>query len=322
MDLGRTGIWTFQLDGRPMAAKAQVAAEAGDGYGAIWVPEAVSREALVNSALLLAGTRRIAVATGIANLWGRDAMTMAAGQKTIAEAFPDQDLLGIGVSQRAVRRRGAGPPLRQAAGRDGRLSRRHGQGSVLRRRPSRAAGAGAGHVGAEDVGLVSQPGQRRPPVLRAAGAHRLRRGSIGNEGPILAPEQAVVLDTNPETDAADGPRATWRPTSGCRTTDNNLRRLGLGGDDIANGGSDKLVDAIVAWGDVDTIAARVAGPSGRRRRPRLCAGDRRRSRAVPLEQWRTLAPASPDPHRPGRDVHNRPAGVGVVNTHGRRTLTA
>src|SRR5438046_2539227 len=99
MNLGRVGIWTFALDMQP-AARAQAAAAEIEAlaYGAIWIPEALGREAFTNSALLLAGTRRIVIATGIANIWARDAMAMAAAQQTLAEAYPDRFLLGIGVS--------------------------------------------------------------------------------------------------------------------------------------------------------------------------------------------------------------------------------
>src|SRR5262245_24832028 len=99
MNIGRVGIWTFSLDLQP-AAKAQEAAAEVEalGYGAIWIPEALGREAFTNSALLLAGTRRIVIATGIANIWARDPMAMAGAQKTLTEAYPDRFLLGIGVS--------------------------------------------------------------------------------------------------------------------------------------------------------------------------------------------------------------------------------
>src|SRR6185436_3267098 len=75
MDIGRIGIWTSALDFQP-AAKAQEAAAEIEalGYGALWFPEAVGREALTNAGVLLAGTKRITIATGIANIWGRDAL--------------------------------------------------------------------------------------------------------------------------------------------------------------------------------------------------------------------------------------------------------
>src|SRR5438270_6680643 len=99
MDIGRIGIWTGALDAVPMRKAQELAAELDQlGYGALWIPEAVGRESFTNAALLLAGTRRIPVATGITNMWARDAMTMAAAHKTISEAFPDRFLLGIGVS--------------------------------------------------------------------------------------------------------------------------------------------------------------------------------------------------------------------------------
>src|SRR6202166_1036444 len=68
------------------------------GYGAVWYGEAIGREALTKAGLLLAGTKRIVIATGIANISGRDPGTMAAGQKTLAEAYPNRFLLGLGVS--------------------------------------------------------------------------------------------------------------------------------------------------------------------------------------------------------------------------------
>ena len=68
------------------------------GYGAIWFSEALGRETFTQAALLLAETSRILVATGIANIYGRDPFTMAAGQKTSSEAYPNRFLLGLGVS--------------------------------------------------------------------------------------------------------------------------------------------------------------------------------------------------------------------------------
>src|SRR3972149_7514189 len=99
MNIGRVGIWTFALDLQPARQAQEAAAEIEAlGYGAIWIPEAIGREAFTNAALLLAGTRRVVIATGIANIWARDAMAMAGAHKTLTEAYPDRFLLGIGVS--------------------------------------------------------------------------------------------------------------------------------------------------------------------------------------------------------------------------------
>ena len=99
IDIGRIGIWTGSLDGHS-TAKAQEAASEFEamGYPTLWIPEAVGRDPFVNAANLLAATTDLKLATGIANIYARDAMTTAACQKTLAEAYPGRFLLGLGVS--------------------------------------------------------------------------------------------------------------------------------------------------------------------------------------------------------------------------------
>jgi len=99
IQLGAFGVWTFQLDVLPAARMQETAAELEEmRYGALWYGEAIGREALTKAGLLLAGTKRIIIATGIANIYGRDPVTMAAGQNTLCEAYPNRFLLGLGVS--------------------------------------------------------------------------------------------------------------------------------------------------------------------------------------------------------------------------------
>ena len=99
VELGRVGIWYGGIDALP-TPEARRAAQVVEelGYGALWVAEAVGRDPFVSAAVLLGATERLAVATGIANIYARDPMTMKAGQQTLAEAFPDRFLLGLGVS--------------------------------------------------------------------------------------------------------------------------------------------------------------------------------------------------------------------------------
>src|SRR5437660_11498059 len=99
MDLGPVGLWTFHLDLQPVPRAQEVVAELeGLGYGAVWIPEAMGRDPLVHAALLLEGSERIVLATGIASIWNRTAMAMSAAQRTLTSAFPDRFLLGLGVS--------------------------------------------------------------------------------------------------------------------------------------------------------------------------------------------------------------------------------
>src|SRR5215472_604220 len=101
--LGPLGIWTFQLDPQPMTRAQEAVAELDElGFSALWLPEAVAGEPFADAALLLSATRRMTVATGIANLHARTAMTMNAGWRTLSEAFPGRFLLGVGVSHQPM----------------------------------------------------------------------------------------------------------------------------------------------------------------------------------------------------------------------------
>src|SRR3981081_2613276 len=97
--LGSVGIWTRQFEVHPAAKVQEAAGELEElGYGAIWFGEAAGREELTHAGVVLAATRRIVVATGIANLYARYPMARASGQKPLAEAYPDRFVLGLGVS--------------------------------------------------------------------------------------------------------------------------------------------------------------------------------------------------------------------------------
>jgi probable F420-dependent oxidoreductase len=288
MTLGRIGIWTTTLDAQP-ALKAQEAARELErlGYAAIWVGESVRREAFSHAGLLLSATSRIVVATGIANIYARDALAMAAGQKTLAEAYPGRFLLGLGVGHR--------PSVEQLRG--------HVYGKpVATMRAYLDAMAKAPYQSVE-------PPEKAQTVLAALGPKMLKlaaeqtsgahpyfvpvehtRGARKIIGPnaLLAPEQAVVL----EPDAGKA-RAIARghTQSYLRLPNyvNNLRRLGYTEEDVADGGSNRLVDDIVAWGDLDLVASRIrshfdAGAD------HVCiqviAED---LRALPMREWGALA---------------------------------
>ena len=99
MDLGRVGIWTSAFDAHPSAAAQAAAVELEElGYPTLWLNEATGRDPFVMAGLLLGATSTLTVALGIANIYARDAMTTAASQKTLAEAYPGRFVLGLGVS--------------------------------------------------------------------------------------------------------------------------------------------------------------------------------------------------------------------------------
>jgi probable F420-dependent oxidoreductase len=290
MDVGSVGIWTAQLDLQPASRAREVAAELDDlGYGALWLPEAVGREVISHAAVLLGATRRLVVATGVANIYNRTPAAAANAQRLLADDSGGRFLLGLGVSH--------GPMVE----------------GVLGQSWDRPLAYMRDYLDAVDGAFtVSPPPAEDPPrVLAALGPRMLElaasrswgaltyfvpvehtpfaRQHLG-DGPMLLVEQAAVLSTD-----ADRARAAGRKHMQIYLTlpnyVNNLRRLGWGDDDLADGGSDALVDALVAWGDVDVIAARVAAH-------REAGADHvcvqvvdTDVTALPLEAWRSLAPA-------------------------------
>lgn len=289
IDVGRVGVWTFQLEQHP-AARAQAAAAEIEqlGYGALWIPEAMGREAFTHAGLLLAATRRLPVATGIANIWARDPMAMAAAQRTLTEAYPRRFLLGLGVSH---------APLVEGV-----RGHRYARPLSTMRTYLDAMDAAPYTAAPPPVEPVRVIGALAPKMLRlsaerAAGAHPYfvppehtrRAREILGPGPLLAPEQAAVLETDARAarTIARGHMALYLTLPNYR---NNLLRLGFAESDLDGGGSDRLVDAIVVWGDEDAIAGRV--------REHHAAGADHvcvqvldpDPRALPLAQWRRLAP--------------------------------
>jgi probable F420-dependent oxidoreductase len=289
MDLGRVGIWHF-LDVFPTPVAQAAAREIESlGFRALWIPEALGREAFTHAGLLLAATERLVVATGIANVWGRDAMAMAAAQKTLAEAYPGRFLLGMGVSH--------APLVAGMRGHDYRrpLSYLRGYLDAMDSAPFMAAGPAEAPP---RVIAALHPKSLALARERAWGSHPYfvppehtarARKALGPDR-LLAPEQAVCFERDPARARAIA-RTHMATYLGLPNYVNNLLALGFSADDVANGGSDRLVDAIVAWGGADAVAARVrahhdAGAD------HVCLQVLRENPAeLPREEWRGIAAA-------------------------------
>jgi probable F420-dependent oxidoreductase len=289
-ELGRVGIWTFALDRQPASRARELAAELEQmGYGAIWLPEAVGRDPFVHAALLLSATSRLAVGTGIASIYARTAMAMNTAWQSLSEAFPDRFVLGLGVSHapmvEGLLHETYRAPLTAMRGFLDALDAAMFVGAPPSEPPRRVLAA----LGPKMLALAKE---------RTAGAHPYNvtpehtaqaREILGPEA-LLAPEQAVVLETDP-AEARRLARQHLQIYLGLPNYTNNLRRLGFDDDDLTAPGSDRLADAIVAWGDADTIAARI-------RAHHDAGADHVAIQVVmpelgelPLDQWRELAPA-------------------------------
>ena len=254
--IGPVGVWLGPI-ALLSASEEHAAARRleASGYGALWFGEApTNREALSHAALLLGTTERIAVATGIANIWARDAMASANGADTLNEAHAGRFLLGLGVSHApAVKFRGHvydKPLSAMRAYVEAIAEHRYAVPAPARPSPLVLAALGPRMLElARDQAAGAHP-YFVPPEHTSRARERL------GPGPLLAPEQAVVLDTDPERARAIG-RQHMAVYLQLPNYVNNLRDLGFADADFADGGSDRLVDAIVAWGDEAAIAARV-----------------------------------------------------------------
>ncbi len=290
MDIGRIGVWTSALDRQPATIVRRAARQIERlGYGALWVGEASRREAFANASILLAATDRLVVATGIANIWARDPMAMAAGQRTLAEAWDGRFLLGLGVSHdRLVEPRGHRYERPLTAMR--RYLDAMDEASYLAPMP-------------DPADLTRVLGALRPRMMalaaeRADGAHPYlvpvehteQAREILGPGKLLCPEVAVVVASDRQV-ARRVARAHLDAYLRLANYRVNLAGLGFADRDFAGAGSDRLVDALVAWGSVEQVARRVgahldAGADHVAIQVLTSSPDR-----LPTEEWAELAAA-------------------------------
>jgi probable F420-dependent oxidoreductase len=290
IQLGAFGVWTFQLDILPAARMQETAAELEElGYGAVWYGEAVGREALTKAGLLLAGTKRIVVATGIANIYGRDPVTMAAGQKTLTEAYANRFLLGLGVSHvplveklRGHRYDKPAPTMRAYLDA---MDQAPYQAVPPPSKPPRVLAA----LGPMMLKLSAERADGAHPY-NTTPKHTAQARELLGPDPYLCPEQAVILETDASKARAIA-RKFLEIYLGLPNYTNNWLRLGFQEADLTNGGSDKLIDAVIAWGDLKTVVSRL-------QEHRSAGADHvciqvltDDSKAFPLREYRELASA-------------------------------
>jgi probable F420-dependent oxidoreductase len=256
IDIGRVGIWTGVLDAVPSKEAQQAARRLEElGFPTLWIPETVGRDPFVTATLLLSATSRLRIATGIANIYARDALTMANTQRSLEEAFPGRFLLGLGVSHEhlvnRVRKHDYSRPysymVNYLKDMDAAVFRAVGP----QERPPTVLAA----LGPKMLRLAAERAQGAHPYFVPVEHTAVARETLG-QGPLLAPEQMVVLERDPAT-ARGIARQHMAVYLRAPNYLNHLARFGFGEDDLAGGGSDRLVDAIVAWGSVDDVRSRV-----------------------------------------------------------------
>jgi probable F420-dependent oxidoreductase len=284
--LGRIGIWNgawtkaVNGDGATYtSAYDEAAAEVEElGYGTVWLggsPGVEVAEPLLNA------TTGLVVATGILSIWDYEAADVAASRAALERVHPGRFLLGLGVSH-------------------GRLTDRYERPYSAMRdyltaldeapEPVPAAGRVLAALGPRMLELSRDRAGGAHPYL-VTPEHTAKARAILGEGPLLAPEVKVVLDTDPESARAKA-RGHLAVYLGLPNYTGNLLRSGFTEEDLQNGGSDRLLDAVFALGDEKAVVARAEeffAAGADHLAVQVVTGDP--ARPLPLAEWRRLAPA-------------------------------
>jgi probable F420-dependent oxidoreductase len=284
---GTIGIWTFAQESVSADRSGDVAAELESlGYAAMWLPEAWGREAFTNAGLMLSATSSMVIATGIANIWARDAVAAHNAAKTLNAAYSDRFVLGLGVSHRPLveRLRGHAYATPVVAMRE-----------YLTAMDEVPMMAPEGHLRYARVIAALGPKMLDVGATLADGVHpylvtpeHTARARAAVADKFVGVEQAVVLGQSRE-EFLTRAHAYLGFYTGLENYKNNWRRLGFEEEDFVRGGSERLCDALVVHGDENAVLERVnehrdAGAD------HVCLqvlGDD--SNAPPSDEWRRLS---------------------------------
>lgn len=283
------GVWTLTHESLPAARSGEVAHELESlGYAALWFPEAWGREAFTSAQLLLASTSRLVVATGIANIWARDAVSAANAAKTLNAAYGDRFVLGLGVSHRPLveRLRGHEYVTPLAAMRS--YLAAMDAAPMFAPEGDRPSARVLAALGPKMLELGATMANGVHPYLVTPEHTALARAAVGDQ--FVGVEQAVVLGQSRE-EFLRLAHSHLEIYTGLENYKNSWRRLGFDDDDFVRGGSERLCDAMVVHGDEAAVLERIAehrAAGADHVCLQVLSGD---LTMPPLDEWRRLAPA-------------------------------
>jgi probable F420-dependent oxidoreductase len=290
MELGPAGLWTTALDGLPVAAAREAVAELDAlGYDALWFGEAYGREAFTAAQLYLEASSRMVVATGIANIYGRDAVAANAASRLLSEAYPGRFLLGLGVSHAPLVERMRGHSYDRPVAAMTEYLDAMDAAPYAAAGPDEPATRVLAALGPRMLELSRDRAQGAHPYLTLPEHTASARAILGPDR-LLAVEVSAVLSDDRETWLRRA-HAHLEIYTGLPNYRNSWTRQGFSEEDYVRGGSERLKDALVVHGDEDAVVRRV--------REHLDAGADHVCVQVlgdaplepPREDWRRLAPA-------------------------------
>ncbi|MBV9132316.1 MAG: LLM class F420-dependent oxidoreductase [Chloroflexi bacterium] len=251
MQLGSVGVWSGLLRRGERQAMVEAAAELEElGYSTLWFPGGGHDDVVDHIQALLGATKKAVIATGIVSVWTHPAPAIAAAHRGFTQAYPGRFLLGLGIShQHAVE--GAGiryeKPLQKLRSYLDELDAAPNPVPVNERILA--------SLGPLSLKLSRDRSVGTHPYFMPVAHTRISREAVG-PGKVVAPEQMVILETDPSK-ARTIARAAMDRYLHAPNYVNNLLRLGYTDADVGNGGSDRLVDELIAWGSPERITQRI-----------------------------------------------------------------
>ena len=255
MRLGKLGVWAAMdvltaAEGAAFARKVEAW-----GYAALWLPESRGRNVLAHSAWLLANTENLVVAPGIANIYDRDPMAMANGQRGLGEQSGGRFLLGLGVSHRPSVEGLRGHVYAKPVTTMRRYLEAMKTAPYAAPPPPEAPLTILAALGPRMMALSAEHADGAHPY-NVTPEHTAEARRILGPGKLLCPEIWVLLETDAAKARGLG-RQALAPYMQLENYVNNWRRLGFGDADLGGGGSNRFIDANVAWGDEGALRRRI-----------------------------------------------------------------
>lgn len=255
MKLGKFGVWSgfdhmSAHDGADFAKRIEQW-----GYSAVWVPEGLGRDSIDVSGWLLANTSALVVATGISNIYSRDAMLLHAGQMSLNERSGGRFLLGVGVSHQPIVTAMRGHEYRKPVETMREYLKAMKTAKYMAPAPAETPKTVVAALGPKMLELSRDEADGAHPY-NVPPAHTAQARKILGPGKLLCVEQMILLETDAAR-ARDAARKTLALYLGLPNYVNNWLRMGYTQDDVANGGSDRLIDDVIAWGNEAAIVKRL-----------------------------------------------------------------
>jgi probable F420-dependent oxidoreductase len=225
------------------------------GYGTLWINDGMGSDPMVLAARILAGTERLKVALGVANIYSRDPTTMLGAQYGLNEQWNGRFLLGMGVSHpfivEGMRGHRYDRPVATMRAYLEAMARIDYAGPPPPEKPLTVIAA----LGPKMLELARDMADGAHPFSTTPDHTAMARGILG-PGKLLLVEQKVMLETDPQVARAAG-RAIVSGLAGIPNYRRNFLRMGFAEADLADGGSDRAADTLLAWGDAEAIRRRI-----------------------------------------------------------------